>query len=304
MADYADIPKILDAEMAIAALDKLVSGYREALAKGLSVGDDWTDPKVVYNAVAKLEEEASRVAAKYGMNPEYCKCLPTTIPKSAANMEELMERLENKFESDYMFWGEAGMLAPDGRVFEARQWHEEFDSVDLFTEFPPENDLMSSGMYIPNAKLGNGLDYLYGQGFIRLAQRIDPAEYSIGGDKSDVSLNLMLHYGAPAPTKEQIATVKRIVKNAKKVYKTNPTLFVDLAMIGDSAWPYNPIIDSKMLQFEQGKMDDIEKLLTHPMWFTTDKATIELREGKPDHIVCGCMPTWAKKYRGPEERAW
>ena len=252
----------------------------------------WVDAQTLKDTVNQLRDMAIQTENKHGLPYNTCQCFVTPIPLMAGNDEELMQELEKRYEIADSMYGRAAFIAPNGKVVNMEEWHDEITGKDLFSMFPHGTELMTGGRYIEPSLLGTEVDYLYGKGFIRAAM----TDYSdaLGSSEESPKISFMVHYATPKPTNEQVATMKRIVRQSKKNTKLDPDIFIDLAMVGERR-SGSATLDYKTYTFDSLFNQKIDELMQNILWFNLDTATVELRENKPDNVQCACVPNWAAR---------
>lgn len=299
-------PDIIFARTAIDELARLASGYQSAIQKLPSNAErkaiyysleSWTDPKVLRDAIDELSDMAKKVAIKHGLKANSCKCFPMPIPTGATNYSELVEQLGEEFEIIDYLDNEAGFLLPDGKFLNVDNFHDEVNQSAAFVEFPNEIEFMSGGTYVDPNSVGNPEDYLLGLGAIRVTQSAGDGSlgrFGMVSDGREAAFTMRMVYGAPKPTPAQIKSIKRAVRLLRKQARTHPMIYADLMTYCNGQWAGKPTLDFKGFQMDHDFDKNIEYLLSQPLWFGGDQATIELNSMMPPNIKCACIPKWAE----------
>jgi hypothetical protein len=224
--------------------------------------------------LAEVTAKAREIEMQYGLKPESCAC--EISPKPLGDV--FAEALET---FDVGGLGEAGYILPDGKVVWMEERHAELETI--YSNYGPGVEVLGPPNPEPN---------FMAQGAVRVAVQTVDSPYYDGtrageyhGSEKPSSINIEIPYGSANPTKRQIERVKRIAAQARKEYKVEPEIFVDV----------RPIANGKVIVAKRISREQIEEAMTDPLWAVIDEATKAIRSLQGPHIQCGCVPAWAQK---------
>lgn len=253
-----------------AEYEKRIKSAREGLWSYLQVeSKEYLFSPANLKAIADgMKADVERIEKKYDLPPKSCKCIITPVP----TFSDLVEEARKHFRVTEALYEPCGYISPKGEVINLTHHAALDQDTEIFSIFPPDVRLKSNPNYVHWQDFGDFSDYLRNNGYIRVYR-----------DDETNELSMELDGSLQRPTKEQIRAITRTILDMRKEFGREPEVAAEWTGRGiGGGFGGTTGIEFKTFQ---GASKAAEELVGKEV----DPATLELRQGKPVFVQCGCM---------------